>query len=273
MWRILTHMDNNGNILLAPDARSLILDLFVAHGGPHFTSAELIRAGALFDHSGTAMRTALTRLRREGRVEALGRGVYGPGRIDDPWRRRIDHWRSAPSRRTAWTGAWLMATAKPSSVSRTAWRATLRALDVEGFRQIPQGLFVRPDTLQGGIQGCRLRLMSYGASGELLTGRFEELDPASTNVARSLWDVPGLAARRQNLLDLLMASQVRLPRLSNSDAAREALTIGRAAVRAIVRDPLLPREWEAGPSLDDLVGAMAPYNALGREVWMTSLGR
>lgn len=273
MWQIVTLMDTDSNILSTPDARSLVLDLFAAHDGDRFTSAELLRAGSLFGHSGTAMRTAIARLRRDGRVAALGRGLYGQSPVNDPWRRRVEDWPNTPFRRTAWTGAWLLAAAKPSSVSRTAWRATLRALDVEGFRQTPEGLWLRPDTLKGGVHDCRLRLTAYGATTELLTGRLDQLDPASNEKAQSLWDVTGLTAQRQELLARLKTSQVLLPSLPTADAARQALTIGRAAVRAIVRDPLLPREWEDKSPLDDLVSAMAPYNALGRKVWLGYLGR
>lgn len=273
LWQTVTEMDETGNILSAPDARSLVLDLFTAQGGARFTSSELTRAGAVFGHSPTAMRTAIARLRQQGRITALSRGLYGEGGTEDPWRRRIDDWRARASRRTAWTGGWLMAAARPSRVSRTAWRATLRALDVEGFRQTPQGLWLRPDTLEDGAEGCHARLLAYGATAELLTGRLEALDPDWTTRTRALWDVEGLAARRRLLLDRLEDSGRRMAGLAPMEAARETLIVGRAAVRAIVRDPLLPQQWDAAPGLQALIDAMVPYVAASRVVWLAYLRR
>lgn len=266
-------MDAYRNIHLPPDARALVLDLFVVHAETAFSSAELIRAGEAFSHSATAMRTAIARLRKEGRLQTSERGVYIRGPLADPWRQRIEGWRSAPSRRTAWTGSWLMAAARPSSMSRTAWRSTMRALQVEGFRQAPQGLWLRPDTLSGGVHDCRSRLADYGATAGLLTARLDGLDHERAGTASALWDVPGLASHRLQLLDRIGVSQRRLQSLATVEAAREALMIGRAAVRMIVRDPLLPVEWERRPTLDALVAATIPYDALGRELWLSYLKR
>lgn len=273
MWHTVTGMDEISNIGPPPDARTLALDLFAAHPEGRFTTGELIRAGAVFGLSPTAVRTAAARLRREGRLAGPSRGVYTAGDAADPWRRRVDGWRTAPQRRIPWGGGWLMAAARPSSVSRAQWRATLRALDIEGFRQTRQGPWLRPDNLAGGLEACRARLTEYGATPGLMSARLERLDDAAASAARALWDVEALVKARRGLLSRLARSLERLPRIEPEAAARESLSLGRSAVRAIVRDPLLPAEWEAAPSLADLAAAMAPYQQAGRAVWTSFLGR
>lgn len=273
LWHTMTGMDKISNIVAPPDARTLVLDLFAAHPGGRFATSELVLAGGLFGLSSTALRTAVARLRREGRLVALSRGVHAAGPAADAWRRRVEGWRDAPGHRTEWRGGWLMAAARPSSLSRTAWRATLRALEVEGFRQTRQGLWLRPDNLAGGLGACRDRLIEYGAAPALMTARLDALDPGAARTVPDLWDPSGLAASRRALLAQLNQSLERLHRMPVEAAARESLTLGRSAVRAIVRDPLLPAEWEEAPLLGELVAAMEPYQDAGRTIWLAYLGR
>lgn len=273
LWHTVTGIDAISNIVAPPDARTLVLDLFAAHPGGRFTTAELVHAGRVFSLSPTAMRTAVARLRRDGRLAALSRGIYAAGPAADAWRRRVEGWRDAPGRRTDWRGGWLMAAARPSSISRTAWRATLQALEVEGFRQTRQGLWLRPHNLAGGLEACRTRLIEYGAAPGLMSARLDALDARSARATPALWDAAALVGARRALLELLHRSLDRLHQMPADAAARESLTIGRSAVRAIVRDPLLPTEWEDAPSLDELVTAMEPYQSAGRAIWLAYLAR
>lgn len=273
MWHSVAEMDVDSNIISDPDPRSVVLDLFAAYPGAAFSSSELTRAGAVFGHSPTAIRTAVARLRQEARLQAPSRGLYVAGDRKDPWRERIEQWTQIERRRSAWSGGWLMAAGRPSQVARTVWRATLRALDLEGFRQTRQGVWLRPDTLAGGVEACRERLLAYGAAASLLTGEVNRLDADTTEAVRPLWNTADIALRRQRLLERLYGSRDRLAALPLDEAAREALLVGRAAVREIVRDPLLPVEWEQAPSLQILVEAMIPYNQAGQDVWMDYLRR
>lgn len=266
----MTILDKNSNIIL-PDARTLILDLLAARGLERFTVADLVRAGALFDLSPEAVRTAIARLKREGRLKAAGRGLYAEGETPGPWRQRIDGWHAAPARRRPWDGQWLMVAARPSSMSRTDWRHSLRALDVEGFRQLPQGPWLRPDNLDQGLDACRSRLAAYGLKAQALVARLDGLDSRLAASARQLWDLPALSANRHQHMRLMQQSLARLDGRCDAVAARETLLIGRAVVRAIVRDPLLPVEWGEEPPLEDMVAAMQAYARFGRQAWRATL--
>lgn len=276
LWQMMTIIVDNSNKMPLLDARTLILDLFAAFdGGPShariLSTRDLLRAGDLMDLSPTAVRTAITRLKQDGRIRAVDRGRYSQGEGDDPWRRRIDGWREVLSRRRAWDGGWLMAAARPTSVSRASWRGTVRALEVEGFRRTPAGLWLRPDNLEG-IASTRHRLLDYGAAPTLTTGRLTALDEASIQDATGLWNRTRIETANAQLLRTLSDSLDRIDGASSGAAAREAILLGRAGVRAIVRDPLLPDGMIDEAGLRALVAVMITYDRVGKAVWSRVLG-
>ena len=75
----MTRNDKNSQIVKYTgqiEARQLIFDLFARRAGREFDLPVLVHAGRPFGISEAAFRTALTRLKREGRVENLQRGRY-----------------------------------------------------------------------------------------------------------------------------------------------------------------------------------------------------
>lgn len=264
----MTVLDKNSN-KETPDARTLILDLLAARADPVFDVGGLLSAGGLFDLSPEAMRTAIARLKREGRLKSVGRGRYAEGDAPGPWRRRIDGWRGVLDRREPWREDWFLAALRPGAVSRTDWRRTLRALDAEGFRQTPQGPWLRPGNLAGGVEACRARLLDLGAAPGLMTARADGL--GATAGLSDLWDVAALDAEARRHLDRLNQSAAGLDGLPPAQAARESLVLGRAAVRAIVLDPLLPESWSRSTALSDLIAAMTDYQRRGVRAWAAFL--
>ena len=249
------------------NARTLILDLFAARGAPTFSTRDLIRAGEVFGLSPTAVRTGIARLKQEKRLISPTRGLYAEGPAPHVWRRRIDGWRQVPDRRSDWSGGWLMAVARQSHMARNQWGDTIRALEIEGFRRNRSGVWLRPDNLKGGVDQARVRLLMFGAHAGLLTARLDDLDSDSLSEAQTLWtpssdsdDLDAMALA----LDLSAASLAEKPFV---DAARESLSHGRAAVRAIVRDPLLPEALAPTAPLEALIAAMGRYQSVGEAAW------
>lgn len=249
------------------NARTLILDLFAARGAPTFSTRDLIRAGKVFGLSPTAVRTAIARLKQEKRLTPHTRGLYAEGPAPDVWRRRIDGWRQVLDRRIDWTGGWLMAVARQAHMARNQWGDTVRALEVEGFRRNRSGVWLRPDNLIGGADQARIRLLMFGAHASLLTARLDDLDTDSLIETKALWapspEDDDLAAMAR-ALDLSAAALTALPAV---DAARESLNQGRAAVRAVVRDPLLPEAFAPTAPLEALINAMDRYQSVGQAAW------
>ncbi|MFC7333025.1 hypothetical protein [Rhodocista pekingensis] len=261
----------------AISARTLILDLMDTGSPPDFSTRDLVQAGAAFGLEATGIRTALTRLRQEGRVRALDRGRYAIGAKAEPLQHRILGWREVQSRRRLWGGGWLLAVAGPQErANRTLWRHTVRALDLEGFAEAETNVWVRPDNLEGGPEGgaaaMRRRLLALDGAPSLLLVQATALDEQREARFRTLWPVAGLAASHAGLVRRLAESAARLPALPLVEAAAESLLTGREAIRAILRDPLLPEALCPPDALTALIAAMDAYDRLGKDIWRRYLG-
>ncbi|MFC0282229.1 type IV toxin-antitoxin system AbiEi family antitoxin domain-containing protein [Camelimonas abortus] len=255
---------NYGN-KAAISARVLLLDLFTTGEHDTLTSRQLNAVGAAFGLSREAMRTALARLRAEGRLRAVARGVYAAGAQGDPIRARAAVWRRHVERRVAWDGGWIGAAIRPTRVARTRWRRTQWALEFLGFRQDETGLWLRPDNLDGGAPAVAAELAAFGAAPSMAVFRMDHVAPAHAARFATLWDVQALAAGHAAMTAALRRSRAQLG--EGAPAAVETLLTGRRAIREILRDPLLPLEL-AGPATPDaLAREMAAYDACGKAIW------
>lgn len=256
------------------NARTLVMDLFATRADAMHSLATLCRAGAAFGITDAAIRTALVRLSREGKVTSGGRGLYRAVPDSDAMRDRIFGWRDALSRqRPNWSGQWVLVIAGPRTrVDRTVWRRSMSAMQLEGLRQVDADVWVRPDNLVGGVAEVRHRMHALGASRELLIARLDEVELASSSKWIALWD---FTSQQRTLVELsrrLAASARRLHGCTDESAAVETLMLGREAVRAILRDPLLPAEVSSSQALRDLIQEMDRYDRLGKEIWARWLG-
>ncbi|MFZ2869828.1 hypothetical protein [Zavarzinia sp.] len=271
-------MDTNSNIFLASDrppisARTLILDLLDTGSPPDFSTRELVLAGAAFGLEATGIRTALTRLRQEGRVRALDRGRHAIGAKAEPLQHRIMGWREVQRRQQPWRDGWLLAIAGPRErAHRTAWRHTVQALNLEGFAEAETNIWARPDNLDGGAPAMRQRLLALDGAPSLLVVETGPLDDARQRRFETLWPVTDLRSAYAGLSRRLAASAARLPDLPLIEAAAETLLTGREAIRAIIRDPLLPAALCPPDALSALIRAMDDYDRRGKAIWRRYLG-
>lgn len=268
----MSNMDEKRNItgagIAAISARTLILDLLDTGEPPSFSASELVRAGAAFGIEAPGIRTALTRLKAEGQVRPIARGRYTIGANAEPLKRRILGWRNRLDRRRPWKGHWLLAIAGPQErADRTAWRRTLRALELEGFAEAEVNMWARPDNLSDGAAGMRQRLAELAAAETLFIVEARGLDPARALRFRTLWRDDDLHASHLRLAALLDRSASRIDEDDLSAAAAETLLMGRQAIRAIMRDPLLPEDLCPSDALTRLVETMVCYDRLGKRIW------
>ena len=246
-------------------ARALVLDLFTTGVRDTLSSNDIRKIGRAFGLSDLALRTALTRLRAEGKLSTAGRGIYAAGVVEDPVRERAAVWRSHPGRRIAWDGSWVCAAIKPTSLPRTRWRRTQWALEFNGFRQDETGLWVRPNNLRGGAARMASDLVALGAADAMLTARLDHVSGAHARRFSALWDRDRLARSHEDAIHMLEHS---LQHMGSGEAvAVETLLTGREAIRRILRDPLLPAEIAETATLDRLVACMDAYDAFGRKAW------
>lgn len=256
----------------AMSARTLILDLFDTGDPQDFSVAELVRAGAAFGIEAPGIRTALTRLKSEGRVRPIARGRYAIGANAEPLQQRILGWRTRLDGRREWNGGWLLAVAGPQErADRTVWRRTLRALELEGFAEAETNVWARPDNLAGGADGTRLRLADLEAAPSLFLCEARGLDPGRGARFRMLWKSDGLRAAHRRLAGDLDRSAEAVGAMDLAAAAAETLRIGREAIRRIMRDPLLPEALCPTDALTELVEAMTRYDRIGKRMWRAYL--
>lgn len=249
-------------------ARTLILDLLDTGTPPDFSTRDLVHAGAAFGLEATGVRTALTRLRQEGRVRTLDRGRHTIGARAEPLQQRILQWRAVADRRRSWRGGWLLAIAGPAErANRTVWRHTVRALELEGFAEAETNVWARPDNLAGGAAAMRDRLRDLDAAESLLVIEAAALDAERQARFQTLWPVDHLRQSHAEMTRRLTESSARLAALPLTEAAAECLLVGRAAIRAVLRDPLLPEALCPPGVLAALIAAMDAYDRQGKAIW------
>lgn len=249
-------------------ARSLILDLIDIDDAATVDVRQLTRAGEAFGIEAAGIRTGLARLKREGTIEQVGRGRYAVGVGGQVLQRRVAGWRDVLNRRRTWKGDWLLVVAGPlERADRTTWRRTLRALELEGFMEAETNVWTRPDNLVGGAKAIRARLNDLECAPSLLLVRASGMDPARQRAYPKLWPTEALQASHAELTELLQRAAEALTGAHGHDAARTALTLGRRAVRQILRDPLLPDDICSPQPLARLIAAMTHFDTLGKRIW------
>jgi phenylacetic acid degradation operon negative regulatory protein len=149
-----------------------------------------------------------------------------------------------------------------------AWRRHELALELRGFRSLSEGLRLRPDNLEGGIDTLRRQLSALGlAPGAIVLG-IHGLSPADDGRARQLWNAKALRAGYTKMHAWLERSEAKLDRLPPQAAAAETLLLGRTVIRHIVRDPLLPEELLPGGERQALIERMRSYQVRARTIWL-----
>jgi phenylacetic acid degradation operon negative regulatory protein len=256
-----------------PTPRSLILDLLSTLSQGTMPVAALVEAAALFDLAPGTIRVALARLLASGQVERDVRGRYRLGAAAAPVQSVVQGWRGLEGRSVPWDGSWWAV--HDTGVGRRGPQARRheRALRLLGFRSLRPGLAVRPANLRGGCAALRDELHALGLAPHALVFRLHELDPASEERARGLYDAPALRKVYRDSLAELEASSARLGELSEPDAMRESFLVGGRAIQRLAQDPVLPPEICDPRERDAVARALRDYDRRGRTCWSGLLAR
>lgn len=261
-------MDRVCNIEAAsPSAPDLIQDLLVANG-EMLSAQALCRAGALISLGESAIRVALTRLARQGKITHCARGCYALNLCGPALSRTVDDWQHTEPRMVAWNASWLGV--QDGAVLRSdkvEWRRHGLALSLLGFRLFQSGLQLRPDNLAGGVTAVRQQLLALGLAPQALVFRLDELDDARQAQALALWDVKKLSYQYRQMRQALKTSARKFARTDLQSAVRESLLLGRAVIGQLIRDPLLPSEMTASNARQSLTQEMKAYQDQARVLW------
>tara|TARA_A100001391_G_scaffold197792_4_gene178539 strand:+ start:8571 stop:9350 length:780 start_codon:yes stop_codon:yes gene_type:complete len=256
-------------------ATDMVMDLLSTHDRHELSVAALCHAGELCDLRAQNVRVALNRLQRQGRVVSPERGLYRLDTATSGLFGEVESWLRREQRVRDWTGGW--ASVLDSAVPRrdkTAWRRHERALALRGFRLLGDtGLRLRPDNLSGGIAGLRKDLARLGLAQEARVFAVTELSNADEKQARRLWDCSALKQQYRHMARQLAASHKTLTRRPESEVAAESLLLGRAAIRLILLDPLLPDTLIDNRPRHQLIERMGAYQRDAKAIWMAILNR
>lgn len=261
-----------------PNAREMVLDLLTTHDAHELPLKALVRAGNLFGYTDQTVRVALSRLKADGVIASPARGVHALAAAG-ALVREVEGWRRREGRLVAWSGAWIgVADAAIDRTDRPQLRRHDRALRLRGFRQLTQGVWIRPDNLAGGTTALRDDLAQLGLAPLATVFRLDDLAPEDERRARALWDAASMDRTEADLDRLLVLGNAAQDAVEAGEAAPEpvaadSLAIGRTVIRNLVRDPLLPDELRPGETRRRLTEGMIAYQLRAKALWIRLLDR
>ncbi|MBO0744598.1 MAG: hypothetical protein J2P43_06235 [Candidatus Dormibacteraeota bacterium] len=200
----------------------------------------LVHLAAVLGVSSSALRSALSRMTREGWLVSQrdgGRPRYGLSprgfQLIDEGARRIYN-----RHRETWDGQWLVV-AYSLPEHRRGERDRLReGLSFLGLGSLGNGLFISPHELTAEVRAVALRT---GALGEvtMLRARLSWPDDPQDLVRRA-WDLQGVAARYEGFLTEFQDVLAETAPLDDEEAFRRRFRLTHAFRRTLFGDPELP---------------------------------
>jgi len=258
------------DVTSAANPRRLVLSLLLAAQGEALSAREAVVACDLFGIRENAARVTLARLATSGLIENAGRGSYRLTPRASGFASEIASWRDAEKRLRKWTGQYVAvhSGALPRA-DRSALRRRDRALRLLGLRELEAGLSLRPDNLEGGVDGARRRLRSLGLEDEATVFVAGGFDPEREARVRSLWDGRALSSGYTKTRAELDRWLGQAGKLAPDVAARESFLMGDRAIRQLVFDPLLPEPLVDGEARRAFVDSLRRFDSAGRSIWRT----
>ena len=234
---------------------------------------QLVAWGTLFDQKPAAVRVTAGRLVKEGLLEKTNRGMYtiGPGGL--ALKNKAREWTTALDHIREWKGRWFVVhTAHLGKAIRRNVRARQRAFRLLGFKELVDGLWVRPDNLSYSAAQIYAHLCQLGLEPRAVLLRSDGLYQSDLQRPLSLWSGNELNSGYENAIGLLQQSQQRLAGEALHVVTRETFIIGEHVIRQINADPLLPAEHIDVEKRADMVQAMKRYSEFCHPYWTEFLG-
>jgi phenylacetic acid degradation operon negative regulatory protein len=208
----------------------------------------LVRLAGELGVGGNALRSALSRITREGWLVArrnggaprYGLSARGDELIEEGTRRIYGH------HRAAWDGRWLLVSYSLPEPRRGQRDRLRQGLSFLGLGSLGNGLFVTPHDLREAVRDL-IRRSGVEADVTMHHGTLEwPADPAQV-VARA-WDLERLGARYAEFLDRLTGERSATTAITDREAFRRRFLLTHEFRRFPFADPdlpdaLLPASW------------------------------
>ena len=252
---------------LSLSPREMILTLIDSAASSTLSAGYFIAAGELFGLDPRSVRVALVRLVKDGSLLNSERGMYSLGSRGGTLHTLVRNWAQVETSLKRWSGGWLAVfTAHLTRSNKTSLRSRERALGLFGFAESTPGLWIRPDNLVMPLAQLHAALGELGLDDKAVACVISEMLPAETRLEK-LWDRQALEDQYHQHLQTLQTSMAGLDTLSDREAGKETLLLGRQVTRSILLDPLLPPEMIDAELRQQMVTTMREYDSLGKSFW------
>lgn len=255
------------------NARRIVLDLLSAAPDGELRLDQLCRGAEVMGVKETAVRVALTRLTSEGRAGRVRRGVYRVDQRAGGISAAVRGWRTLEESIVRWTGAWVGALVPAQGGPRVlACHDLLEGLG--GVRRFHDGasLFVRPDNLEGAVDGARRKLEGLFGHEAVRVFGMAELAPRDAAGCKRSFECEALNQRYLRGHAELARIRLELEQRPVEDAAATSFVVGGDAISTLLRDPLVPASWIDAPARRRYFAEVRRFDRFGRGVWARVLG-
>ena len=250
------------------NARHLITDLLLASEGQPVSIKQMILAAKLFGLSENGIRVAVTRLSSEGVIVAVERGVYQLSEQSHEWANVMLNRRTGLRETKLWNQQYLaVLTGTLGRVDRTALKRRERALKHYGFRELEQGVFIRPDNLAASFEDILKNLKTAGLEPEAKMCQISYFDQVTAGMIKKLWATETLNKNYEKYSHIIQHWLSRVPALGLEDAARESLLLGRQTISLLMNDPLLPEPFINIEARNRFAADVQQLDQVGQQLW------
>ncbi|BFM14821.1 hypothetical protein R50073_10040 [Maricurvus nonylphenolicus] len=244
--------------------KHLIVNLLLATEEP-ISAHILVGVCQLFGITPNNARVTLARLTADNMVDVPQRGFYQLGQTAEPLAEALADWREKEATTCEWNQDWIgVFIGALGRTDRTGLRRRMRVLNLAGFEELEQGLFIRPNNLKGGVSALRTRLYHFGLEEKARVFSLGDLSDAEQKQAIGLWDVDALMATYQQDCDEMLDWLAGMDALTLEEAARQSFVMGDAVLRRVAYDPMLPAEMIDVALRAKRVEIMVEYDRVGK---------
>lgn len=250
------------------NAKSFIIDLFLASNGQTLSIKQLLNAAKILDINENNIRVAVTRLSSENMIESISRGHYKLSTNAENWGSFILHREQNLRHQPSWNYQYIgVLTTHLGRTDRTALSHRERILKHAGFRELETGFFIRPDNLTLSLQELSQKLFQKGLETDAQFMTIAQFNDITQQKITSLWDTQKLNQRYEKYGLLLKQWLTQIEDMTLIDLARESFLLGRETISLMLTDPLLPSGFVDTERRDHFFNAVLRLDKIGQETW------
>ncbi|MDF2417908.1 PaaX family transcriptional regulator [Acinetobacter beijerinckii] len=250
------------------NARDLIIDLLLGLQGREISIKQIIIAAKLFDISENSIRVAVTRLSNEGVIEAIERGIYQFTAQSHEWADVMLNRKNGIKHTKPWNHQYLaVLTGVLGRVDRTALNRRERALKHFGFKELEQGIYIRPDNLAIPFKALFLELQTSGLEKTAKICQINDFDESTLLNIPKLWPTQTLNENYKKYNGMIQKWLDTVDQLTLEIAAKESLLLGRQTISLLMNDPLLPQDFVDVELRQEFASSVQRLDQTGLLLW------